>query len=446
MNKYFVKYLFYPVHELLKRNTTLTELKKLDKTQYASVDELRNIQFKKLKRILSTANDANYYKKCWSKIGFQPEQVRKIEDLRVLPLLNKDIIRKNYKDLISSSFKGRVINYQTGGSTGNPMQFIVDNKRVSQEWAANWRARRWWGIDIGDRQAMLWGSPIEINTQSKIKDIRDRLLNYKLLSAFNMSEKRMYEYVNVLKIYNPDFLFGYSSSLYLLSQFIKKKGLDINSLEIKAIFTTADTLLDYQRESIKEVFKCGVGIEYGSRDGGFIAHECPRGGLHLNSEGLIVEIIDKNGNPAKDGEIGEIVLTSLDAFAMPFIRYQTGDMAASIKRKCTCGVNLPLIDKLQGRIADHIRDKDGKYIYSEAITYIIRSVVGIDQFQAIQKNIELIDLKIVKNKHFNQENEKIIKKKLNKLFDNKIRVKINFVNEISTTPSGKFRPVFSEFY
>lgn len=444
MNKFLVKYLFYPIHEGLKRNNTLHELKRLKRSQYASLEALREIQLGKLKRLLASAYNCKYYRKSWEKIGFHPKDLQKIEDIQVLPFLSKSIIRQNYDNLIMPNFKGKMINYKTSGSTGSPMSFIVDNKRVSQEWAANWRARRWWGIDIGDKQVLLWGSPIEIASQDKLKKIRDLLLNYRLLSAFNMSEVNMYEYIRVLKKFKPKYLFGYSSSLYIFSRFIKEEGIDIHNLNIKAIFTTADTLFDYQRKLIKEVFGCGVGIEYGARDGGFIAHECPDGGLHLNPEGIIIETIDEKGIPTRKGEPGEIVLTNLDAFAMPFIRYKIGDIGVLTDRQCTCGINLPMLDNIQGRMNDHIRNKDGKYIYSGAITFIIQRFKGIEKFQAIQERVDKLTVNIVKNHDFHDQDVMTITKELNKLFENKINTTIEFVNAIKPTPSGKHRYIISE--
>ena len=443
MNKRIVKHFLYPIHEWVKKNNTIDVLKDLMISQYYNLDRLQSLQLSKLKRLLSVAAAVPYYRETWKARGFHPNPDFRLTDIEKLPFLNKEIVRNHNRKLVWVDFKGRKIAYQTGGSTGEPMQFIVDNHRVSQEWAANWRARRWWGIDIGDRQVMLWGSPIELTKQDRIRQLRDALFNHKLFSAFNMSEERLAAYVSAMINYKPDYLFGYASSIYLFAKYIDDNSIPINGLSMKAVYTTADMLYDSQRELVEKVFNCQVGIEYGSRDGGFIAHECPKGNMHINAEGVILEIIGDDGKPVGPGEIGEIVITNLDSLSMPFIRYRTGDLGVMSADKCPCGVRLPILDKLYGRVVDHLIDPDNKRIHSEAVTYIMRNVCGVDRFQAVQNARDHIDLKVVKGKGYTQETTAAIHHKLNVLFDGKIRVDIQFLDSIETTPSGKYRYVIS---
>src|SRR5438045_1684353 len=144
-------------------------------------------------------------------------------------------------------------------------------------------------------------------------------------------------------------LFGYPSALNYIARHAEQRGIRMNDSGIDVAFVTSERLYDDQRERIARVFGCRVANGYGSRDAGFIAHECPSGGMHLSAEDIVVELIDAGGEPVPPGTAGEIVVTHLATHDFPFLRYRTGDIAVLDTRSCACGRGLPMPREIQGR-------------------------------------------------------------------------------------------------
>ena len=187
MHPYFVKNVLYPIHERLKGNSTIKVLQDLDKSQWFGRARLEAIKLNKVKALLTHAYiTIPYNRMLFDNLDIHPNDVITLTDYCKIPFIDKDIIRSNQKMLMSDNYMGKRIPYTTGGSTGEPMRFFVDSPRVSNEWAANWRARNWWGVNIGDPQVSIWASPIEASSQGRIKNVRDWLLNQKIISALDL--------------------------------------------------------------------------------------------------------------------------------------------------------------------------------------------------------------------------------------------------------------------
>ena len=150
------------------------------------------------------------------------------------------------------------------------------------------------------------------------------------------------------------------------------------------MFVTGEVCHTHDRETIFDYFKVPVANGYGSREAGFIAHECPEGGMHITAENVIVEIVDARSQPVSTGESGEIVVTHLDAYAMPFIRYRTGDIGRLKPGRCACGRGLPLIDVVEGRTTDFLYLPDGTVKHALSIIYPLREMDGVRQFGVTQ--------------------------------------------------------------
>ena len=242
--------------------------------------------------------------------------------------------------------------------------------------ACRQRISRWWGLSVGDLEIALWGSPVELTRQQRLQEIRDWLLATRLLPAFEMNEPTMGIYLDILERRPWRQIFGYPSAIYLLCLEARKQGRDLRRLGVKAVFVTGEVLLPHQRELISETLACPVADGYGGRDSGFIAHECPQGGMHILADCTIVEVLDPDGQPVPPGESGEITVTDLYSHEAPFIRYRTGDIGVVSSRQCRCGRALPLLEKIEGRSNDLILAPDGRIINSLALIYAVREVAG----------------------------------------------------------------------
>jgi phenylacetate-CoA ligase len=357
-------------------------------------------------------------------------------------LLAKPEIRLNMEALKSERARG-LMRFNTGGSTGEPLIFWLGRERVSHDVGAKWRAMRWWGVDIGDAEIVVWGSPIELGTQDRVRALRDALLRTELLPAFEMSEADLDGFLARIHRRRPKMLFGYPSALAHIARHARRRSVAMNDLGIRVAFVTSETLYSDQRLDIERVFGCPVANGYGSREAGFIAHQCPAGGMHITAEDVIVEIIDERGRPLPPGRSGEIVVTHLATTDFPFIRYRTGDFGTLSDRKCECRRGLPLLAEIRGRTTDFVVAQDGTVMHGLALIYVIRDIRGVRQFKIIQESLKSTRVLLVTEPGFNSWEEETIRKGLQNRLGSGVRVDIERVAEIPREASGKYRYIVS---
>jgi phenylacetate-CoA ligase len=307
----FVSGVLFPLQERMKRHDTVAVRRSLEITQWEQPEALQALQVRRLRALLAHAQQhVPYYRALLAQVGFDPDRLRSAADLQRLPFLTKDLIRA-HADALKSDRAVGLARFTTGGSSGAPLIFYIGRERVSHDVAAKWRATRWWGVDIGDVETVVWGSPIELTRQDRVKQLRDALMRTELLPAFEMGEARLDEFLQRLHRRRPRMLFGYPSALSRIAQHAQRRGVRLDDVGVRVAFVTSERLYDEQRQAIEAAFGCPVANGYGSRDAGFIAHQCPSGGMHLTAEDVLVEIVDEEGQVLPAGQVGEIVVTHL---------------------------------------------------------------------------------------------------------------------------------------
>ena len=440
----FVAHWLFPLHERLKGHHSARLLRRLERSQWWSAQQLEQWQLARLRALLRHAADhVPYYRELFRRRGFDPRQLASLADLSALPLLRKADIA-SARDAFKSSRAVGLRPFATGGSSGQPLQFFLGRRRVSHDIAAKWRATRWWGVDIGDREAVLWGSPIELHAQDRLRRVRDALLRTTLLPAFAMSPARLDGYVEQLRRRRPRMLFGYPSALCRLASHARARDLPLDGLGVKVAFVTAERLYDEQRAQIAAAFGCPVANGYGGRDAGFIAHECPDGGMHVTAEDIIVEIVDGQGRPLPFGATGEIVVTHLATQDYPFIRYATGDVGALGTQPCACGRGLPLLQKIEGRSTDFLTAQDGTVMHGLALVYIVRELPQVRGFKIIQESLDLTRVLLVCQPRLDDATRSAIVSGFQARLGAQVQVIIEEVDEIAAEASGKYRYVVSK--
>ena len=353
----------FPVHERLKHHDTVALRRHMEDLQWWSAERIAAYQLQRLRDLLQdVAANVPYCRDLFKQLAFDPASITSTDDLQRLPFLTKTIIRANTDTLKHVNAQG-LARFNTGGSSGEPLIFYIGNRRVSHDVAAKWRATRWWDVDIGDPEIVVWGSPIELGKQDRIKGWRDKVLRTQLLPAFEMTEAKLDQFIATIRAVRPRMLFGYPSALTHIAKHAQKRGMVMTALGIKVAFVTSERLYDEQRSTIGQVFGCKVANGYGGRDAGFIAHECPAGGMHLTADDLVVEIVNPEGQVQPLGVAGEIVVTHLSTNDFPFIRYRTGDIGVLGATPCSCGRGLPLLQDLQGRSTDCVVAADGTVLH-----------------------------------------------------------------------------------
>tara|TARA_B100000446_G_scaffold157535_1_gene155024 strand:+ start:417 stop:1763 length:1347 start_codon:yes stop_codon:yes gene_type:complete len=433
----------FPIQERLKRHKTVAYRRRLEASQWLDEAELKHLQIDNLRRFLIKVNETNsFYKALFSTHGFSPREFSELSDLQILPFLTKEVIRKN-STAMKSPLIDELSRFNTGGSSGSPLIFFLGKERISHDVAAKWRATRWWGVDIGDREMVVWGSPIELGAQDRVRLLRDKLFRSELLSAFDLSEERMGQFIRRIQRYAPTMIFGYPSVISMLAEYAKERRIDLSSLGVKVVFVTSEKLYDHQRTIIEEQFCCPVANGYGSRDAGFIAHECPSGKLHICAEDILVEIVNEKGEVVPAGEVGEIVVTHTATTAFPFIRYKTGDMGAIDTEGCSCGRGLPVLKEVLGRTTDFVMASDGRLLHGLSLIYVLRDLDGIEAFKIIQNDRLNTRVNIVKNSSYDENNDARIVKEFRQRLGESVTVETHYCQEIEAEKSGKYRYVVS---
>lgn len=439
-----VAHALFPLQERLKGHTTVAVRKAMEASQWQTPEQIAALQLKRLRALLAeVATGVPYYRDLFARLKFDPQAVRQVSDLQALPFLDKATIRAHTDALKHSQAQG-LARFNTGGSSGEPLIFFIGNERVSHDVAAKWRATRWWDVDIGDPEVVVWGSPIELGTQDRVRRIRDTLMRTQLLPAFEMSDAKLDQFIAAIRRRRPRMLFGYPSALSHIARHAEKRGVAMNDLGIRVAFVTSERLYDDQRATISRVFGCRVANGYGGRDAGFIAHECPHGGMHLTAEDIVVELVDSAGQPVPNGQAGEIVVTHLATRDFPFIRYKTGDVAVMDDRRCACGRGLPMLKEIQGRTTDFVVAADGTVMHGLALIYILRDLPGMQAFKVTQHTLTRCQVDLVVDPTFDQARQLPgIVSGFHKRLGAQVQVDVSFVEQIQPEKSGKFRYIVS---
>ncbi len=435
--------LLFPLHEHLKGHDSVAMRRRLELSQWHSPDQIAAEQIERLRAFLTDVEQhVPYYRDQFRRLGFDPRELRSIDALQALPLLTKQDIRA-HTDALKADDHGPLTRYNTGGSSGEPLIFYIGKPRKSHDVAAKWRATRWWDVDIGDPELVVWGSPIELGAQDRIRRLRDTLMRSTLLPAFEMSPDRLDGFVAAIRRQRPRMLFGYPSALSHIARHAQARGVPLDDLGIRVAFVTSERLYDDQRATIARVFNCRVANGYGGRDAGFIAHECPAGGMHITAEDIVVELVAAQGRPVPDGMPGEIVVTHMATRDFPFIRYRTGDVAVRDASPCACGRGLPLLKAIQGRSTDFVVAADGTVMHGLALIYILRDLPGVDAFKIVQESRQRTTVSVVAHPALDDDSMQRIVHGFRQRLGPSVEVDVRCVAEIPPEKSGKFRYVVS---
>jgi phenylacetate-CoA ligase len=258
-----------------------------------------------------------------------------------------------------------------------------------------------------------------------------------------MNDARLDAMVAAIRASRPRMLFGYPSALSHIARHAQRRGIVMNDLGVRVAFVTSERLYDDQRADIARIFGCQVANGYGGRDAGFLAHECPDGGMHITAEDVVLELLDPAGRPVPDGEPGEVVVTHLATREFPFIRYRTGDIAVRDTRPCRCGRGLPMLREIQGRTTDFVVAADGTVMHGLALIYILRDLPGLQSFKVVQHDLQRTQVLLVPGPGFDRGCASQIVNGFRRRLGAGVAVDVEVVDTIAAEKSGKFRYIVS---
>jgi len=436
--------LFYPLQERLLSRPTFPYLAELERSQWLDRAGVERLQLEKLRRLLLIAHThCPWHRDHIRAAEIDPSRAIRLEDLRRLPTMTKADAVANGKDMVWRDVPGGIFKYNTGGSSGEPLIFYYGRRRQASDAAGRMRARRWWGVDVGEKEVYLWGAPVELNKTDRVKQLRDRLFNQLVLNAFEMSPARMDDYCRAIQAYRPRCIYGYASSVALLAAHARERGFRFRLPELQVVCTTGEPLYPHQRELIREVYGAPAANEFGSRDIGFTAHETPNDQMLLMSESILLEVLDPDGHPVAPGETGEAVMTGLESQAQPFIRYRTGDMVRLSPEADRGGRGLHVIGEVLGRSTDFLVRPDGTIMHALAGIYVLRAVEGVAEFKIVQHAIDRVEVQVVTNTYWSDSSADEIRTRLAQRMGEGVRIELRLLGAIPPEASGKHRYVVS---
>lgn len=428
-----------PAWDGMRGYSTRSKLRELEASQWFSPDEIADLQWDRLRTLLHHAwNNVPYYRQVMEQAGVTPDELANNRSLGPLPTINRAAINNHREHLIARNIsEKRHVTNSTGGSSGHPLRFLDDRAGLSETEAVAWRAQTWIGAPLGARHAYLWGSSLDVSAyEGFLGVLRSLLWNRLTLPAWKLDPEIACDYLAQYQRFRPRVLVGYAGSLYHWARFLDFKPQTIPGMQ--GIVSTAETLPDDWRDIIEAMFGVPVYNRYGARDFKMIGQECPqREGLHIAAETSFVEIFDGD-RPAEPGQLGEIVVTRLTNWAMPFIRYRTGDLGVMSERRCSCGRGLPLLDRVEGRIQDVIQTTSGRVITGPFFGRL-RRFPEIVEFQVHQMAFDHLIIKMVTNPPGQLKSLEQIRADVHANISEDMRVDVEFVDEIPLTSNGKRR-------
>ncbi|NNL67032.1 MAG: phenylacetate--CoA ligase family protein, partial [Myxococcales bacterium] len=384
--------------------------------------------------------NAPFYRLRMQRAGLHPEDIRGREDLHKLPFLTKDDVRENlYFDIMAENVDRRnVLRITTSGSTGRPFVCYADREQLEFRWAATLRAQEWTGYAFGDPCVRLWHQTIGMRWDQALKERIDGLFCNRLyIPIFEMKEDGLEQTLRTIEAKRPVLVDGYAEAFDFLARHLGDGG-GIGHAP-RALMSSAQSLPQHSREVIERAFGCRVFDKYGSREFSGIAYECDaHDGHHVVSEGYLVELL-VDGRPARPGETGEVVITDLNNYAMPFIRYRIGDLAVAMEQTpCACGRGAPRIGEIHGRVQAIIQGTDGRYVPGTFFAHVLKDYeYAIERFQVIQDEPGAITFRWVPGGRFSESVLEEVLGAIRRHLGDDLKIRLDRVDHVPMIATGK---------
>jgi phenylacetate-CoA ligase len=418
----------------------------LKNTEYYSREELDNLQLLRLRKMLQHAYiHVPYYRRAFDDVDFKPLDVESISDLAKVPLLSKADVRANvHFSLFSDTHdKKKMHKINTSGSTGEPFVCYADKFQLEMRFATTLRALEMSGWKFGDRQLRLWHQTLGMSRAQARKEKLDAFfMRRKFIPAFEMTQESIQGLVRTIEKFKPRLIDGYAESLNFIAL-----GSSIRANHSpKAVMSSAQQLTPATRNKIETQFGAKVLDKYGSREFSGIAYQCLESdNHHVQDESYIVEIL-VDGRPAVPGEVGEVVITDLNNFSMPMIRYRIGDLATAVNQeKCKCERSHSQIGDITGRTQALIRCRNGVWLPGTFFAHFFKDYdFAIRHYQIYQKTDAGFELRIVPSSQYSSTVGNQIVGALEKYAGTETNITLKLVDEIPLLKTGKRTPVISE--
>lgn len=415
----------------------------LQGSQWWSLEDHKAHQDQKLRQVVQHAyQTVPYYTELFDSLKLKPQDIRSVADLPKLPILNKETIRKRGSDMFSKDWPTRRISYgHTGGTTGTAMTLACDIDTTAWQWAVWWRHRARFGLNLNDPFIVLAGrSVVPMNRMDPPFWRRNFPMHQTYVSIHHMTQPNMGALVSYLQKRKVKYYSGYPSALYLLATYLLDNAITLNHPP-QFVVTGAETVLPHQRRVIEQATGARLTDQYGASEHCGNISECQLHSYHVDMEFGAVEFLS---DPNLPPDVRRIVCTGFHNPVMPLIRYDIGDLATVTDQPCDCGLRLPRVLKIDGRIESYVITPDGRQL--GRLDFLFKGSHRIREAQLIQHSIDRLLVKVVRSNGYDQTDEQELLGQIRHYLGDVIEVDIEYIDEIPREANGKFRQIVSEIF
>ena len=406
-----------------------------------SEEEIKHQQLEKLQKLINSASrKVEHYHQKYKRLKL-PES---LDDLQFYPTLSKDEARAAGKNLINQDLKksgGRIHTLTTSGSTGTPYshRIFLDYFRMLIAIRDNYYAFHScpiseWRLRLGGRLFM------DVSIKKPPFWVFDYFQKQIYFSAYHNSDESLEKFTRILKKHQPQYIVGYSAAIYLLANFCRRTG--FTNFKPRHVFFDSEMVLDSFIKEVEEAWGCKTSASYGL-EVGHLAYTCKKGNYHLNSLETLVEVLDEEGKVCAPGQAGEIVATDLNNYLNPLIRYRTSDIGVWSEKRCDCGWNTPVLERIEGRVDDIVVLPNGRRI-ARGLHSVFGGLSNIRMGQIIQEKLDYFRILVVpEDGYINEIGQKVLANAHSRL-GNEVKINLEIVKEVILTEKRKFRAVISK--
>lgn len=415
----------------------------LEDSQWWPEEQLKAYQDEQLRSMIVHAyRSVPYYRELFDSQGLMPADIQSSEDLVKLPILTKQTLRGNWEALQSTEVPASRRRYgNTGGTTGTAVKVAYDQDTQPWQWAVWWRHRHRFRIDIDDSFIVFAGRDVVPMGDLKPPIWRRNVgMRQTYVSIHHLSKENLPVLSDYLCRRKVKYYSGYPSALYTVACYFNDYGIKL-PYPPSIVFTGAETLLPHQRRAIEEAFSAIVSDQYGASEHCGNISECELHRYHVDMEFGVVELLPIHGMP---DNVRRIICTGLRNHAMPFIRYETGDIATVSSEQCPCGRKSPVVDKIDGRIESYILTPDGRQL--GRLDFLFKKSTNIEEAQLVQEELSRVRFRIVKNSSYTEQDEKHLIEDVHRYMGTSFQIDLEYIDSIPRETNGKFRQIVSSVF
>lgn len=412
------------------------------------VGDLTNWRELELKSREELANQQKVYLKnllnhCLQKIPYYKDMGISFVDepyvlLKRFPLIKKAEIKAQIHRFVDPQAHSLVVE-KSSGSSGIQGEVYMTRKEQFSALATQTFMWEWSGYRLGSPFLQLGITP----NRPFHKIVKDSVLKTIYQQAFDIDPNEVI--TTLRKIKSGKYFFGgYASGLYSYALLAEQAGLE--DIRFKSVISWGDKMFDHYRTKIESTFGCQVFDTYGCTEGIMIAGQCEYGKYHILTPNLILELLDENGKEVEPGELGHVVVTRLDAYAMPLVRYYLGDLAIreNTEMTCACSRPFPILRRIVGRDTDLVKTRSGKILIVHFFTGIMEHIPEVRQFRIIQEELDSITFEYIPDALFTTDVLPKITKIIHEKLNEPMEIVFKEVNQIPNSPSGKPQIIVSK--